>query len=108
VEESRRCFELRQGGSEWLLELEGQVVATGGILFHYNHPYGDIYMGVEEAHRRRGLGAYFVQELKRIAYEIGSLPGARCNVDNIASRKTLQKAGFVPFAHILVGKLATP
>jgi hypothetical protein len=51
-----------------------------------------------------GLGAYFAQELKRIAYEMGGIPAARCDTDNVASRKTLQKAGFVPFAHILVGK----
>jgi hypothetical protein len=106
-EDSRRCFERRAGGSEWLLELEGETAATGGILFHYNYPYGDIYMDVKEAYRRRGLGAYFVQELKRAAYEMGSIPAARCNPDNVASRKTLQKAGFVPFAHILVGKIAT-
>lgn len=50
------------------------------------------------------MGAYFVQELKRIAYDMGGIPAARCNPDNVASRKTLQKAGLVPFAHILVGK----
>jgi GNAT superfamily N-acetyltransferase len=108
VEESTRWFELRRGGTEWQLEIEGQVIGNGGVLFHYNHPYGDIFMEVDEAHRRRGLGCYLVQELKRIAYEMGSIPAARCNVGHIASRKTLQKAGFVPFAHILVGKVAAP
>jgi hypothetical protein len=43
--------------------------------------------------------------LKRICYEGGSVPCARCNPDNVASRKTLQKAGFVPCAHILHGTL---
>jgi hypothetical protein len=52
-------------------------------------------------------GAYFVQELKRIAYEMGGIPAARCSPENVASRKTLQKAGFVPFAHILVGPIQT-
>jgi GNAT superfamily N-acetyltransferase len=107
LEESKRCFELRRGGSDWQLQLEGRVVGTGGILFHYNHPYGDIHMEIVEAYRGRGLGSYFVQELKRIAYEMGSIPAARCNVGNVSSRKTLQKAGFVPFAHILAGKIAT-
>ena len=77
------------------------VVANGGILYHYNRPYGDIYMEVAEAYRRRGIGSYFVQELKRICYEGGSIPCARCNPDNTASRKTLQKAGFVPYALLL-------
>jgi GNAT superfamily N-acetyltransferase len=89
-----------------LLESGGQVAATGGILFHYNPPYGDIYMQVAEPFRRRGLGAHLVQELKRVARERGNIPAARCNVDNVASRKTLQKAGFVPCGHILTGTLA--
>ena len=75
-------------------------------MFHYNHPYCDIYMEIAEPHRRRGLGAYLVQELKRIAYEMRGIPAARCNPTNVPSRKTLQKAGFVPYAHIVVGKIA--
>jgi GNAT superfamily N-acetyltransferase len=90
---------------DWALEIDGAVAATGGILYHYNRPYGDIYMEVAEPYRRRGLGSFLVQELKRICYELGSVPCARCNPDNIASRKTLQKAGFVPCAHILTGVL---
>lgn len=90
---------------DWCLEIDGVIAATGGILYHYNRPYGDIYMEVTETWRRRGLGCYIVQELKRACYELGSIPCARCNPNNIASRKTLQKAGFVPCAHILSGTL---
>lgn len=90
---------------DWALEVEGRIVATGGILYHYNRPYGDIYMEVAEPYRTRGFGAYLVQELKRTCYELGSVPCARCNPDNIASRKALQKAGFVPCANILSGML---
>jgi GNAT superfamily N-acetyltransferase len=105
-EEIRTCLEQRQGGGEWHLELDGNVAAKGGILFHYNRPYGDIYMEVSEPFRRRGLGAYLVQELKRVCYELGAIPGARCNSTNIASRRTLQRAGFVPSAHILIGQMS--
>jgi GNAT superfamily N-acetyltransferase len=104
----RRCIDERQGGPEWRLELNGETAATGGILFHYNRPYGDIYMDVAEPFRGRGFGSYLVQELKRLAYELGSIPAARCNPGNIASRKTLQKAGFVPCANILNGTIALP
>jgi GNAT superfamily N-acetyltransferase len=90
---------------DWVLKVNGTVAATGGILYHYNRPYGDIYMEVSEPFRQRGFGSFLVQELKRVCYELGSIPCARCNTTNIASRKTLQKAGFVPCAHILVGKL---
>jgi GNAT superfamily N-acetyltransferase len=104
-EETRRAIAERQGGTEWRLLLDGEPIATGGILFHYNEPYGDVYMDVAEPFRRRGFGSYLVQELKRIAHELGSIPAARCNPDNVPSRRTLQKAGFVPYAHILNGAI---
>jgi hypothetical protein len=91
--------------SDWMIESEGIPVATGGVAFHYNPPYGDLYMGVQEAYRRRGYGSYLVQELKRIAYELGKLPAARCNISNAASRKTLQKAGMLPCCRLLVGEV---
>lgn len=105
-QEIQLCIERRQGGGEWLLDLDGTIVAKGGILFHYNRPYGDIYMDVGEKFRRRGLGSYLVQELKRECYKLGAIPCARCSPTNVASRKTLQRAGFVPVAHILIGAIA--
>jgi GNAT superfamily N-acetyltransferase len=86
-----------------VIVVEGAVVAQGGILFHYNRPYGDIYMEVSEPFRKRGFGSFLVQELKRVCYELGSVPAARCNPANTGSRQTLQKAGFVPCGHILGG-----
>jgi GNAT superfamily N-acetyltransferase len=94
-----------QEGADYLVEAEGQIAGTGGVLFHYNRPYGDIYMEVAETFRRRGIGSYLVQELKRVCYENGNVPAARCNQKNIASRKTLQKAGFVPCGQILTGNV---
>jgi GNAT superfamily N-acetyltransferase len=91
--------------NDWALEADGTIAANGGILYHYNPPYGDIYMEVAEPFRRRGFGSYLVQELKRICYERGNTPAARCNPKNLASRMTLQKAGFVPYANLLTGKL---
>jgi GNAT superfamily N-acetyltransferase len=91
--------------SHGVVEFAGTVAAKGGILFHYNRPYGDIYMEVAEPFRRRGLGSYLVQELKRVCYEQGNIPAARCNRQNLPSRKTLQKAGFVPCGHILTGSI---
>lgn len=106
LEEIRAAMTHRQGGGEWQLELDGAVVGGGGILFHYNRPYGDIYMAVAEPFRRRGLGAWLVQELKAECYRLGAVPAARCHPGNAASRQTLQKAGFVPCGHILVGAVA--
>src|SRR5258708_9736156 len=88
-----------------VIEVDGEVVATGGILFHYNRPFGDIFMEVAEPFRMRGFGSFLVQELKRVCYEGGHVPAARCNTDNGASQRTLQKAGFVPCGHILTGSV---
>jgi GNAT superfamily N-acetyltransferase len=104
-DDTRVAIAQRQGGTEWRLQVDGEHAGTGGILFHYNEPYVDIYMDVAEPFRCRGLGSYLVQELKRIAYELGSVPCARCSPNNVPSRKTLQKAGFVPYAHILCGSI---
>jgi RimJ/RimL family protein N-acetyltransferase len=103
--ESMCCFHERAGKSVWTLELGAKAVGSGSLLFHYNHPYCDVAMEINEECRRRGLGTYLVQELKRIAYEMGGIPAARCDSNNLSSRKTLQKAGMVPFAHIMIGKL---
>ncbi|WP_446745242.1 GNAT family N-acetyltransferase [Silvibacterium acidisoli] len=94
-------FIRREAEGDWALEMEGTVIATGGIMYHYNRPYVDLYMEVVETYRRRGYGAYFVQELKRTSYEQGSIPCARCDAGNVASRSTLMKAGFAPCGNLL-------
>ena len=91
---------------DWGLTHGPEVVATGGILFHYNPPYGDLYMEVVESARRRGYGSYLVQELKRICYEGGHVPAARCQQSNVASRRTLERAGMLACARIVRGRIA--
>src|SRR5215813_1015119 len=90
---------------EWVVESDGAIVATGGFLCHYNPPYGDVYMEVAESARRQGFGSYLVQELKQVCYETGKKPAARCNPDNVGSRRTLEKAGFLPCGRLLVGEV---
>jgi Family of unknown function (DUF5946) len=41
------------------------------------------------------LSYTLVMSVKRIAYETGGIPAARCDPNSVASRKTLQKAGLV-------------
>lgn len=108
-EDRPRIFEHKvEGVGEWLVEHDGAIVATGGIATHYNPPYGDLYMEVDEPRRRKGYGSYLIQELKRISYETGRVPAARCDATNAASRATLQKAGLHPCARMLNGLLLTP
>ncbi len=95
----------RSGSTEFILEVDGEAAGQGSILCHYNVPYVDLAMEVAEPFRRRGFGSYIIQELKRVAYELGAIPGARCSPTNVASRQTLQKAGMVPYASMLVAAL---
>lgn len=98
-------LEEQQSDGEWVIEEDGKIVANGGFLGHYNPPYGDIYMEVSAPERRKGFGSYLVQELKRVCYEAGKKPAARCDPSNIASRRTLERAGFLPCGELLAGEV---
>jgi len=79
---------------DYVLETAGHIVATGGFLLHYNMPFADLYMEVEEGYRKKGFGSFLIQEIKRECYLAGRVPAARCSIDNLASKATLIKAGF--------------
>jgi GNAT superfamily N-acetyltransferase len=101
-----RAFEhVHEPVGEWGLEVGGELVATGGFTLYYNPPYADLYMEVAAAHRGRGLGSYLVQELKRVCHESSRVPAARCHESNVASRRTLERAGMFPCARIVEGQL---
>jgi GNAT superfamily N-acetyltransferase len=89
----------------FVLEVEGEVVANGGFLLHYNMPFADLFMDVKETHRRRGYGSYLLQEVKKECYLAGRIPAARCNVANPVSRATLTKAGLKVAGHMLIGQV---
>jgi GNAT superfamily N-acetyltransferase len=91
---------------EYGLVYEGAIVATGGLTFYYNPPFADLYMEVAAPYQGRGFGSYLVQELKRVCYEMGRVPAARCGGTNVASRRTLQRAGMFPCGRIVQGTLA--
>ena len=98
--------EPRPDPGEWCVRRGDLAVAVGGVLHHYNPPFGDVYVRVHEAFRRRGYGSFLVQELRRIAYESGHIPAARCNPDNLASQKTLVRAGFRVCGRMLEGAVS--
>lgn len=103
-----RPEDAEQPGGDWIVDSEGRIVASGGFLCHYNPPYGDIYMNVAADRRRQGYGSYIVQELKRVCYEAGKRPAARCNADNLISRRTLEKGGLAVCGRMLVGEVTPP
>jgi GNAT superfamily N-acetyltransferase len=92
----------------WVVTLNGSIAGAGGILYHYNRPYGDVYVKIAESFQGKGFGAYLAQELKRACRTGGSIPAARCNIRNLASRRTLQKAGFMPCGNLVSGDFQDP
>jgi GNAT superfamily N-acetyltransferase len=90
---------------DWVVRINEKLVAAGGVMDHYNPPYGDIYMRVIPEARRQGIGSYLVQELRHVSYEKGRRPAARCDHDNEASRRTLQRGGLLPCGRLLAGEV---
>lgn len=86
-------------------EVDGHIVATAGYLTHYNPPYADVFMEVESSWRKKGIGSYLVQEVMKSIRQEGLVPAARCNPDNEASRRTLEKAGFAVCGEYVSGLL---
>ena len=94
-----------EDGGEYVLEMNGEIVATGGYVGNYNLPYIDMFYEVKESFRRKGLGSFITQQLKKEAYSMCRVPAARCNIKNNASKATLLKAGLQVCGYILLGEL---
>jgi len=91
---------------EWVVEWNGRVVGAGGIQTHYNPPFADVHMEVVEEVRGQGIGGWMVQELARVCREQGSVPAARCEPGNHASRRALERGGLRPCGRLLSGTVA--
>ena len=83
------------------------MIGSGDFLLHYNKPFADLYMEVAESYRNKGLGAYLIQELKKVCYLVGRIPAARCNIQNKASKATLLKGGLKVAGCMLLGEVKT-
>jgi GNAT superfamily N-acetyltransferase len=109
VRPKRKSDEIFEHGiepvGEYVVEMGGEIVATGGFMLHYNKPFADLYMEVRGDRRRRGVGSFLLQEVKKECYLAGRVPAARCNLKNTASRAALIKAGMRVCGFMLAGKI---
>jgi GNAT superfamily N-acetyltransferase len=92
---------------DYVLEADGEIVATAGFMLHYNVPFADLYMEVREDRRRRGYGTFILQEVKKACYLAGRVPAARTGLENQASRAALTKAGLRVSGFMLTGRINT-
>jgi GNAT superfamily N-acetyltransferase len=90
---------------EYVLEQDGDIVATGGFMLYYNMPFTDLYMEVRSDHREKGFGSFLLQQVKKECYAQGRIPAARCNIQNKASQATLLKAGMEVTGFMLNGRI---
>lgn len=93
---------------DYVLEINGEIVATGGFMLHYNVPFADLYMEVRPDCRRRGYGTFILQEVQKACYLAGRVPAARCPIKNIASRAALIKAGLRVCGFMQIGNIRNP
>lgn len=91
----------------WVLEEDSRLLGVG-VMYKtiYQPQYVDIGMLVASEHRRKGYGAYIVQEITRVCEDRSLIPAAGCNADNVPSRKTLERAGYYPYDRYLLGEIA--
>lgn len=64
-------------------------------------PYADVGMITARPYRRRGVGAYILARLKEECYQQQARPICSCAFENMASRQTIEKAGFITQHRIL-------
>jgi hypothetical protein len=90
---------------DYVIEVNSEVVATGGFLLHYNKPFADLYMEVHEDQRQKGYASLIIQELKKACFLSGRVPAARCGISNKASKATLLKGGLAIAGYMLLGEI---
>jgi RimJ/RimL family protein N-acetyltransferase len=57
--------------------------------------YYDIGMVVADKHRNKGIGTLIVTQMKKYCYDHDLIPVCGCWYPNLASKRTLEKAGFI-------------
>ena len=80
----------------FVIEVKNEVVGCGtGKAVVPGRDDIDIGMLVAQEHRNKGLGQHIVRCLKDHYLQLGLRPICGCGASNHASKKTLEKAGFV-------------
>jgi RimJ/RimL family protein N-acetyltransferase len=75
---------------------EQTLVAAGECIPSQKQlPYADLGMVVARSYRGRGLGSFVLTQLKKHCYEVGWKPICSCEVSNPASKKAIERAGFI-------------
>ena len=86
---------LIQRGEIYVVEEDNEILATGECRLSDSQPkYADVGMVVKQNNRKKGLGTSVLSELVKVAYKNNRIPICSTTVDNIASQKAIERAGF--------------
>ena len=83
-------------GQVYILVDEDELLGLGECRLSTSQaPYADLGMITGKKYRRQGVGTYILAQLKQACYRRGAKPICSCAADNLPSRKTIEKAGFI-------------
>jgi len=82
-------------GEIYVVEKVGDIIATGECRLSDSQPtYADVGMVVKQDNRKKGLGTSVLSELVNIANKNNRTPICSTTVENVASQKAIERAGF--------------
>jgi len=85
-----------QNDELFVLYSDKVLLGVGCVILKYCSPgSANLGMFVNEDYRRRQIGSYIVTKLKEYCYSKNLVPIAACYHANKASKKSLEKAGFI-------------
>ena len=92
--------------SIYSLRIDNRLIGVGFISVLERTPsYADIAMIIDWKERKKGWGTLLVKALICRCRDLNIIPTAVCDVNNAASRKTLQQSGFHLDGCLLMAKL---
>lgn len=87
----------RLNRKELFVLYDQQTLAAAGecIPSQKQPPYADLGMVVARSYRGRGVGSFLLTQLKKHCYKAGWKPICSCEASNRASKRAIEKAGFI-------------
>jgi predicted acetyltransferase len=91
------------------LFLNNEELLGCGIVIRTNAdwPYCDLGVWVNPSNRGVGIGSQIIVRLRAYALENNMNPSCGCAIDNIASRRAIEKSGFVSRYNMIEFKTTT-
>jgi predicted acetyltransferase len=93
----------------YVLVNDNELIGAGECrISNGQTPYADLGMITGKKHRRQGIGLYILAMLKQECYQRSAKPICSCAADNLPSRKTIEKAGFITQHRLLDIQFSEP